>query len=86
MRRSSTCTYAGLAAISLVIAAVGIIIAIIVPWLIRRDALLKQRLDLLGESLKNPQLDAQTRSQILSVLAKEHEPGRRHFLKNPAFW
>lgn len=79
-------TFDDFATIGLVIAALGIIIAIVVPWSIRRDARAKQRLDLLGESLKNPQLDAQTRSQILSVLAKEHESGRLHFLKNPVFW
>ena len=75
-----------LAAIGLMIAAIGATIAILVPWLRRRDARAKQRLDLLGESLKNPQLNAHTRSQILSVLAKEHESSRLHFLKNTAFW
>jgi hypothetical protein len=79
-------TFDEFATIGLVIAALGIIIAIVVPWLIRRDARARHRLELLGESLKNQQLDAQTRSQILSVLAKEHNEGRLRFLKDPGFW
>jgi hypothetical protein len=79
-------TIADLAAIGLMIAAMGTTIAILVSWLRRRDARAKQRLDLLDKSLENPQLDAQTRNLILSVLANEHESSRLHFLKNTAFW
>lgn len=72
--------------IVLAIAVIAITLGIIVPWLSRRDARVKQRLDLLGESLKNPQLEAQVSRQILLVLAKEHQSSRLHFLKSPVFW
>ncbi|MFT4515079.1 MAG: hypothetical protein ACI89X_001213 [Planctomycetota bacterium] len=72
-------------AVGFLIAAAGVVIAIFVPWLKRRDARAKQRLDLLGESLESPQLDPGTRNQILSVLAKEHE-AKLGFLSNRAFW
>ena len=74
------------AAMIFCVALAGVVVAILVPWLIRRDARARRRLELLGESLKNQQLDAETRSQILSVLAKEHHEGRLRFLLDPGFW
>ena len=52
---------------------VGVAAAIFVPWLRRRDARAKQRLDLLAASLEGPEVDAQARSQVLLTLTREAE-------------
>lgn len=77
--------YDELAAFGVLLVVLGSTVAIAGPWLRRRDARAKQRLDLLEESLQHSQLDPGTRNQILSVLAKEHE-AKLGFLANRAFW
>lgn len=78
-------TYDDLAAIGVLLAVLGSTIAIVGPWLSRRNARAKQRLDLLEESLQHPQLDPETRNQILSVLTKEHD-AKFGLLANGALW
>ena len=66
---------------------VGVVVAIFVPWLKRRDARAKQRLDLLAASIERPEIDAQVRSQVLRTLAMEHESvGPLHRLMSSSFW
>jgi hypothetical protein len=72
--------------LTLMVFAAGVAIVIFVLWLNRRHARARQRLDLLGEALENPQLDEQTRGLILSVLANEHEASRLRSLISWAFW
>lgn len=45
-----------------------------------------QRYAMLQQALSHPQLDAETRNQILRVLAKEHSGGWVRFLFTIAFW
>jgi len=66
---------------------VGVVVAVFVPWLKRRDARAKQRLDLLAASIERPEIDAQVRSQVLRTLAMEHESvGLLHRLMSSSFW
>ena len=66
---------------------VGVVVAVFVPWLKRRDARAKQRLDLLAASIERPEIDAQVRSQVLRTLAMEHESsGPLHRLMSSSFW
>lgn len=45
-----------------------------------------QRLSMLQQALEHPQLDAQTRAEILRVLTREHSGGGLRFLLSAAFW
>lgn len=52
----------------------------------RRHRTARQRLDVLGDALQRPDLDAETRRNILRVVTDEHEASRLQFLRRPAFW
>jgi len=70
-------------------AAIGVFVVVavgVVSILGRRHARVKQRLTMLQQALEHPQLDAQTRSQILAVLSNEHESSKLGFLVSKAFW
>ncbi len=74
------------AAIAVLFVVLACTVAIAAPWLSRRNARVKQRLDLLQQALEHPQLDAQTRRQILTVLANEHQSRKLGALLRGAFW
>jgi hypothetical protein len=75
-----------IAAFAVFVLLVGAVLAAVLSVVGRRDARIRQRLTLLQQALEHPQLDAATRSQILSVLAKEHETSKLQFLKSANFW
>ena len=74
------------AAIAVLFVVLACTVAIAAPWLSRRNARVKQRLDLLQQALEHPQLDAQTRRQILAVLANEHQSSKLGALLSGVFW
>ena len=75
-----------IAVVGVLMAVFGSTLALVGPFLKRRAARQKQRLDILEESLKHPNLDAQTRDEILRVLTREHEAPGLSFLGKSAFW
>lgn len=75
-----------IAAIGVLVVVLSSTVALVGPWLKRRSRLQQQRLDILQESLQHPTLDAETRRQILRVVAREHEASALSFLGRASFW
>lgn len=75
-----------IAAFAVFVLLVSAVLAVVLSVVGRRDARVRQRLTLLQQALEHPQLDAATRSQILSVLAKEHDASKLRFLTSANFW